>query len=78
MAATLETNSEHPIARGIVKSAADRHINLLPTEKFHAIPGKGIEAVVAGRNLKVVSPGYLKENHIEIIGSTDRNHHPAG
>ena len=64
MAATLETNSEHPIARGIVKSADDRHLNLLPAEKFHAIPGKGIEAVVAGRNLKVVSPGYLKENHI--------------
>ena len=66
MAASLETNSEHPIARGIVKSAADRHINLVPAEKFHAIPGKGIEAVVAGRNMKIVSPGYLKENHIEI------------
>ena len=66
MAATLETNSEHPIARGIIKSAADRHLEPVPTEKFHAIPGKGVEAVVAGRNLKVVSPGYLKENHIEI------------
>jgi Cu2+-exporting ATPase len=66
MAATLETNSEHPIARGIVKIATDRQINLVPTEKFHAIPGKGIEAVVAGRNMKVVSPGYLKENRIEI------------
>jgi len=66
MAATLETSSEHPIARGIVKAAGARHITLVPTEKFHAIPGKGIEAFVAGRNLKVVSPGYLKENHIEI------------
>lgn len=66
MAASLETNSEHPIARGIVKRAVDQHINLVPTEKFHAIPGKGIEAFVAGRNVKVVSPGYLKENHIEV------------
>jgi len=66
MAAALETNSEHPIARGIVKTAEDRHITLVPTEKFHALPGKGIEAFVAGRNLKVVSPGYMKENHIEI------------
>ncbi len=66
LAATLETNSEHPIARGIVKTAADRHINLVPTEKFHAIPGKGVEAFIAGKNMKVVSPGYLKENHIEI------------
>jgi Cu2+-exporting ATPase len=66
LAATLETNSEHPIARGIVKRAADQNISLVPTEKFHALPGKGIEAVVAGRNVKVVSPGYLKENHIEV------------
>lgn len=63
MAAMLETNSEHPIARGIVKSAAERHLDLVPAEKFHAIPGKGIEAVVAGRNLKVVSPVYLKEKN---------------
>jgi len=67
MAASLETNSEHPIARGIVKRAADQNISLVPTEKFHAIPGKGIEAFVAGRNVKVVSPGYLKENHSEVM-----------
>ena len=66
MAATLEANSEHPIARSIVKSAADRHIEPVPTEKFHAIPGKGVEALVSGRNMKVVSPGYLKEHRIEI------------
>jgi len=66
MAASLETNSEHPIAQGIVKKAEDQHISLVRTENFHAIPGKGIEAIVAGRNVKVVSPGYMKENHIEI------------
>jgi P-type Cu2+ transporter len=66
LAASLETNSEHPIARGIVKSAADQHLELLPLETFHAIPGKGIEARIVGRKLKVVSPGYLTENHIEL------------
>ncbi len=66
MAATLEANSEHPIARSIVKSAADQHLDLVPIENFHAIPGKGVEALVSGRNLKVVSPGYLKENRIEL------------
>ena len=66
MAATLEANSEHPIARSIVKSAADQHLDLVPIENFRAIPGKGVEALVSGRNLKVVSPGYLKENHIEL------------
>jgi Cu2+-exporting ATPase len=66
MAASLEANSEHPIARGIVKSAADQHLELVPAEKFHAIPGTGVVAVVAGRNLKMVSPGYLKDNRIVV------------
>jgi Cu2+-exporting ATPase len=66
MAASLEANSEHPIARGIVKSAAEKHLELVPTENFRAIPGKGVVALVAGRNLKMVSPGYLRENNIEV------------
>jgi Cu2+-exporting ATPase len=65
LAASLETNSEHSIARGIVKSAGGKRLELLPPGNFHAIPGKGVEAVIDGRNLKVVSPGYLAENHIE-------------
>jgi P-type Cu2+ transporter len=66
LAASLEADSEHPIARGIAKSAADRDLHLLPAEKFHAIPGKGIEAFIAGRDLKVVSPGYLEEKNIGV------------
>jgi Cu2+-exporting ATPase len=64
MAAALEAHSEHPIARGIAKAAADRRIMPPATENFQAIPGKGIGASVGGRNLKLVSPGYLQENHI--------------
>jgi Cu2+-exporting ATPase len=64
LAASLETNSGHPIARGIVQRAGERHLELVSPENFHAIPGKGVEAVIAGRNLKLVSPGYLAENRI--------------
>jgi P-type Cu2+ transporter len=69
LAASLETNSEHPIARGIVQSAVDQHLELVPPGNFHAIPGAGVEAVIAGRNLKLVSPGYLTENHISLSDS---------
>ncbi len=78
LAASLETNSEHPIARGIVKSAADRNLGLYPLETFHAIIGKGVEANIAGRNLKVVSPGYLAENRIGLNGPPHRSDHPPG
>ena len=56
-AASLETHSEHPIAKGIVSSSKE----IYPVEQFKAIPGKGAEGRVNGKWVQVVSPGYLKE-----------------
>ena len=56
-AASVEANSEHPIAKGITKEVK----KTLPIDKFKAIPGKGAEGEINGRKVKVVSPGYLKE-----------------
>ncbi|WP_292485090.1 heavy metal translocating P-type ATPase [Methanohalobium sp.] len=61
-AASLESNSEHPIAKGIV-SSSDEYFYV---ENFQSIPGKGAEGKIEGRNVKVVSPGYLDENGITI------------
>ena len=36
----------------------------MPAESFRAIPGRGAEALVAGHDVKVVSPGYLREHEI--------------
>ncbi len=65
LAASLESQSEHPIAQGIVDGANERDIDFSSPKEFEAIPGKGAEAVVDGRNVKVVSPGYLKENDLD-------------
>ena len=56
-AASIEAHSEHPIAQGIVRDAPESW----PVEKFKAIPGKGAEGMVRDRNVKVVSPGYLRD-----------------
>ncbi|MEL7832827.1 heavy metal translocating P-type ATPase [Fodinibius sp. Rm-B-1B1-1] len=61
LAGSLEQNSEHPIARGIVK-ATD---GLMKVEEFNSITGKGIEGRVDGKQIKVVSPGYLREHNID-------------
>ena len=37
-----------------------------PLENFNAITGKGVEAIVEGKHVKVVSPGYLKEKNISL------------
>lgn len=64
LASALEQSSEHPIATGILQKAKDLAIQIPSTENFKAITGKGVEAVVEGQNIKVVSPGYLKEEKI--------------
>ena len=66
LSAALEQNSEHPIATGILAKAKELAIELPQITNFNAITGKGIEADVDGKNIKVVSPGYLKENNILI------------
>jgi Cu2+-exporting ATPase len=61
-AASIESHSGHPIAKGIVASTDET----LAVEGFKSIPGKGAEGKVNGRDVKTVSPGYLKENDIRL------------
>jgi Cu2+-exporting ATPase len=62
LAASVEAHSEHPIAQGIVTSAS----GIYPVEGFTSITGKGAEGRVEGRDVKVVSPGYLREKDMEV------------
>ena len=61
-AASVETHSEHPIAKGVVTSARET----LPVEGFKSIPGKGAQGKVNGKEVMAVSPGYLKEKNISL------------
>jgi Cu2+-exporting ATPase len=61
LAASLESQSEHPIAAGIVAEAARRGLPLAPVTAFRTIPGKGAEARIEGSEVKAVSPGFLAE-----------------
>ncbi|MFA5419802.1 MAG: copper-translocating P-type ATPase, partial [Bacteroidales bacterium] len=66
LAGALEQNSEHPIAVGIVNKLKELKIDIPKVEKFNAITGKGVEAEVESKQVKVVSPGYLKEKNWEM------------
>jgi len=65
-AAALEQSSEHPIAIGIIQKAKNEKLDILKAENFNSITGRGVEAKVNGKSVKVVSPGYLKEKKIDI------------
>ncbi|WP_188207270.1 heavy metal translocating P-type ATPase [Alkalibacillus aidingensis] len=64
LAASLEQNSEHPIATGIVKAAKDKDIPLDNITDFESITGKGIQGKVDGKKVNVVSPGYVNNNNL--------------
>jgi len=63
-AAAVEVHSEHPIAKGIVASTQNKK----SVSGFKAIPGKGAEGKVEGKTVSVVSPGFLRENKIQVGG----------
>ncbi len=61
-AASVEQHSEHPIAQGIVEAGED----FWEVKDFQAIPGKGAEGKVQDKDVKIVSPGYLREQDITV------------
>jgi Cu2+-exporting ATPase len=65
-AASLEQESEHPIANGIVKKAKTDEVELLKVDDFEIMKGKGVIGKINNTDMKAVSPGYLEENNIEI------------
>lgn len=64
IAASVEANSEHPIARGIVEAGKGRKLAALRVTDYQNLTGEGLRASVDGRPVKIVSPGYLKREGI--------------
>jgi P-type Cu2+ transporter len=60
IAAGVESESEHPIARGIVKTAVERKLEVLPADGFRAVTGKGVAASVGGVEYHMGGPALLK------------------
>ena len=59
IAAAVERDAEHPVARAIVKSAEERKLTIPAATDFEAIPGRGVRATVEGRQLAEGGPNLL-------------------
>lgn len=59
LAASLEANSEHPLAQAIVNSAKEGGQRLWPVSDFSAEEGQGVEGKVAGHLVKVGRADYV-------------------
>jgi P-type Cu2+ transporter len=60
LVAVAEGDSEHPVARAVVRTAQERGLTGSRAESFKAIPGYGVEATVDGRHLSVGGPTLLQ------------------
>jgi P-type Cu2+ transporter len=61
MAAAVEIQSEHSIARGIVKRAQEKEVTIPESSGFEAIPGKGARAEVDGEEVRVGNKALLED-----------------
>ena len=73
IAAAAEHDSEHPLARAIEDAVQVRHLAILPTEQFKAIPGGGVQAQVEQHTILIGTPKLLEDQHITLV-KTDAQH----
>ncbi|MFL5759812.1 MAG: heavy metal translocating P-type ATPase [Thermomicrobiales bacterium] len=65
LAAAAEADSEHPLARAIVRTAEDRGLSLPTSNGFRALAGRGVEASVDGSQVAIGGPALLRERRVE-------------
>ncbi len=66
LAASLERASEHPLAEAIVRGAQERGIELLSTDDFQSLTGKGVTGTIAGKNIALGNIKLLQSLNIEV------------
>ncbi|HET9064296.1 MAG TPA: copper-translocating P-type ATPase [Gemmatimonadales bacterium] len=71
IAAAIEAESEHPIARGIVGSAEDRELELPTVDGFRAITGKGVAGSVDGVDYFMGGPALLSAESVTVASELE-------
>jgi len=65
LAASAQQGSEHPLARALLRHAANEEIELLPVADFSALPGRGLEARIGDRQLLIGNRRLMLEQGID-------------
>jgi Cu2+-exporting ATPase len=71
LAAAAESDSEHPLARAIVRAAQERGLTVPRATGFASSPAVGVTATVDGHEIRVGGPRLLEENRQEEISAAD-------
>lgn len=66
IAASVEKNSEHPLAQAIVEKAKKENVKLSEVKNFQALPGKGVQATLNRKHILLGTRKLMKENKISV------------
>jgi Cu2+-exporting ATPase len=72
-AASLEKNSEHPIAKGIIQKAKSSSLELLKVSDFKVLKGEGIEGVIDNKTIQLISKKALEKRNLKLPKDTSIN-----
>jgi P-type Cu+ transporter len=67
IAASVEKNSEHPLAEAIVKKAKEKNLEFFEVKNFQSIPGQGVMAEIEGKKIILGTRKLMVENKIDPI-----------
>lgn len=67
--ASAEKGSEHPLAGAIVAHATEKDIDFVEVDEFDAIPGHGIEARLAGKQVLVGNRKLMQDHQVDVGGA---------
>ena len=70
-AASVEQNSEHPLAHAIVTGAKDRGINIPTVEAFESVTGGGVHGTVEGKSVLIGKKSLLAEQSVQNVAALD-------
>lgn len=65
LAASVERNSEHPLAEAVVRYAQTQEVDLVDVQNFEAIAGSGVQGIVSNRLVQIGTQRWLTELGIE-------------
>lgn len=66
LAASIDSNSEHPLADAIVKGSKEKNIELIKLDKFESITGKGVKAVYNGKRIGLGNQKLFEDFQVSI------------
>ncbi|QLE53295.1 copper-translocating P-type ATPase (plasmid) [Nostoc sp. C057] len=65
LTASVERNSEHPLAEAVVKYAQSQEVELVPVKEFEAITGSGVQGIVSGHLVQIGTQRWMSELGID-------------